>query len=208
MGLILKNLESWLRQGRSEEQEAKMNKKHKAWLVIGIFLLIFISVGLYVIFNYEYFEIQMNYFINKFGLIGILITSFLADLFEHPFGPEIPASVGVLLGLNFVLVIIFSVLGSYLGSLVNFYIGRKYLSKRVGEIDENKIQKKHYKFFNKYGKLALVLAAISPVPWVAFCWLAGIFKMSLKQFFIWGLIPRFLRILSIVLVVWYVGGLV
>lgn len=185
-----------------------MNKKYKAWIVIGIFLLVFLIVGLYITFNLEYFEGLMNSFIDEFGLIGIMIFSFFADLFEQPFGPEIPASAGVLLGLNFVLVIVFSVIGSYAGSLINFYIGSRYLSKRVGDIEENKIGKKHYKFFNKYGKLALTLAAISPVPWVAFCWLAGIFKMKLRQFFIWGLIPRLLRILGIVLIVNYFAGLI
>lgn len=185
-----------------------MNKKYKAWIIIGMFLLVFLVVGFYITFNLEYFEEMMNSFINEFGLIGILIFSFFADLFEQPLGPEIPASAGVLLGLNFVLVIVFSVIGSYIGSLINFYIGRKYLSSKVGDIEEKKISKKHYRLFDKYGKLALTLAAISPIPWVAFCWLAGIFKMNLRQFFIWGLIPRFLRILGIVLIVLYLGGLV
>jgi len=184
------------------------NKKYKAWAVIGIFVLVFLVVGIYITFNLDYFEGLMNSFIENFGLIGILVFSLFADLFEQPFGPEIPASFGVLLGLNFVLVIVFSVIGSYTGSLINFYIGSRYLSKRVGDIENGRIGGKHYNFFKKYGKFALALAAISPIPWVAFCWLAGIFKMKLRHFFIWGLIPRFLRILGIVLVVWYLSGLI
>jgi undecaprenyl-diphosphatase len=180
-----------------------MRKRLRSKILIGILLLVLIGILLLVYFNLSYFNKIVSGYVIKYGFIGILILSFFADLLEQPIGPEIPASIGVLLGLNVVLVIIFSVLGSYVGSLVNYFIGRKYLSFEVKQAFEKKDYGKYHKLFYKYGRLALVLAAISPIPWVAFCWLAGSFRMKLRQFVLYGLIPRAARILTIVLFVVY-----
>ncbi len=179
-----------------------MNKR-KSFIIILVFLLIVVGIALLITLNMDYFKEIINNHVQKYGYVGILVFSFFADLLEQPIGPEVPASIGVLFGLNFILVIIFSVIGSYMGSLVNFYIGRRYLGPRFEAVRKEKVDKKYYKLFNKYGGVALALAAISPIPWVAFCWLAGIFKMKLRQFIFWGLIPRFFRIFGIVGVVWY-----
>lgn len=183
-----------------------MRKKLKAKIFIGILLLILIGIVLLVLFNLDFFNEFVKKYVKKYGLIGILVLSFFADLFEQPIGPEVPASLGVLFGLNIILVLVFSIIGSYGGGLVNYFIGRKYLSFEVKEAFDKGDYKRWHKLFYKYGKLALVLAAISPIPWVAFCWLAGSFRMKLRQFVLYGLIPRAARILTVVLFVWYLDA--
>ena len=180
-----------------------MNKKIKSRIILIIFLLILVGFVIIISLNLNYFNDLINSSIKEYGLIAILVFSFFADLIEQPFGPEVPASIGLLLGLNIFPILIFSIIGSYIASLTNFYIGRRYLSKSLKESWEEKVNKRHYKLFHKYGQFALVLAAISPMPWVAFCWLAGSFKMKLRKFIIFGLIPRAARILTIVLAVKY-----
>lgn len=180
-----------------------MRKKLKSKLLIGILLLILIGIVLLVYFNLDYLNEVVKDYVEKYGLIGILVFSFFADLLEQPIGPEVPASLGVLFGLNIVLVLVFSFIGSYGGSLINYFIGRKYLSFEVKQAFDKGDYKRWHKLFYKYGKLALVLAAISPIPWVAFCWLSGSFRMRLRQFVLYGLIPRAARILTVVLFVWY-----
>lgn len=174
--------------------------------VILIFLLVLLGVLSLVYFNLDYFNEIVTVYVIKYGLIGILVLSFFADLLEQPIGPEVPASLGVLFGLNLVLVLIFSIIGSYIGSLINYFIGKKYLSFEVKGAFEKRGYKKYHKLFYKYGGLVLALAAISPIPWVAFCWLAGSFKMNIKKFVLYGLIPRAFRILTIVLFVLYLSS--
>ena len=62
---------------------------------------------------------------------------------------------------------------------------------------------KYRSLFKKYGKWGVFLAAIGPIPWVPFCWLAGSFKMKFRKFAIYGLIPRTIRILVVVFLVEY-----
>ncbi len=183
-----------------------MEKKLKSKGLIIILLLVLVGVILLVYFNLDYFNEVISNYVIKYGLIGVLILSFFADLLEQPIGPEVPASLGVLFGLNLVLVLVFSVIGSYIGSLINYFIGKKYLSFEVKQAFEKGNYKKYHKIFYKYGNLALALAAISPIPWVAFCWLAGSFKMKIRQFVLYGLIPRAVRILTIVLFVLYLSA--
>ena len=64
---------------------------------------------------------------------------------------------------------------------------------------------KYSKLFKKYGKWGLFVAAIGPIPWVPFCWLAGSFQMKFRRFAVYGLFPRFLRILVVVLLVRYLN---
>ncbi len=180
-----------------------MRKKLKSKIFIAVLFLIVIGILLLVLFNLDYFNEVVEDYVKKYGLIGILVLSFFADLLEQPIGPEVSASLGVLFGLNIVLVLVFSIVGSYGGSLINYFIGKKYLSFEVKQALDSGDYKRWYKLFYKYGKLALVLAAISPIPWVAFCWLAGSFKMKIRQFVLYGLIPRAARILTVVLFVWY-----
>ena len=140
---------------------------------------------------------------HQYGYIGILGFSFIADLLEQPIGPEVPASIGVLFGLNIFIVLLFSIIGSCISSSINFYIGKKYLCYKIHNIFEKEKDKTSIRLFKKYGKLAVALAAISPIPWVAFCWLGGAFKMKFRQFIIYGLIPRAARIFTVVAVVYY-----
>lgn len=180
-----------------------MRRKLKSKILIAVLLLVLIAIVLLVYFNLDYFNEVVKGYVEEYGLIGILVLSFFADLLEQPIGPEVSASLGVLFGLNMALVLVFSVIGSYGGSLINYFIGRKYLSFEVKQAFDKRDYKKWHKLFYKYGRLALVLAAVSPIPWVAFCWLAGSFRMKLRQFFLYGLIPRAARILTVVLFVWY-----
>jgi len=182
-----------------------MKNKLKSTIIIAVLLGLMIGIVLLVYFNLDYLNDVVKNYVKKYGLIGILVLGFFSDLLEQPIGPEVSASLGVLFGLNLVLVVIFSVIGSYIGSTVNYFIGKKYLSSEVKQAFDNGDYKRWHKLFYKYGGLALALAAISPIPWVAFCWLAGSFKMKFRQFVLYGLIPRAARILTVVLFVWYLS---
>jgi len=181
----------------------RKNKKIKSMVFIGILILLILLMTLFVTFNFNYFNELINTYVEGYGYIGILGFSFIADFLEQPIGPEVPASVGVLFGLNIFIVLLFSVIGSWISSSINFYIGKKYLHNKIHGIFEEKKDKTSIKFFRKYGKLGVALAAISPIPWVAFCWLGGAFKMKFRQFVIYGLIPRAIRIFTVIAVVYY-----
>jgi len=179
-----------------------MNKQQRR-LIILIFILILVNIIFFVILNRNYLEGIIEIYVQKYGLIAILILSLLADSMDQPIGPEVPASLGVVFGLNIFLVVLFSVVGSWIASVINYYIGKGYFSDYLKKSYDEEKYNKYSNMFKKYGGWAVFLAAVSPVPWTLFCWLAGSFKMKLKRFFAWGLIPRIFRIFIIVGIVDY-----
>ena len=178
-----------------------MKKIEKSVLrFIGIVLFI-ILISFLVYLNLDLLNKLIREFVNEFSYLAILVFSLFADILIQPIGPEVPAILGVLLELNIYLIILFTILGSYIGSIISFYVGKGYLSIHI--IANEKNMKKVKIIFKKYGKWGLFIAAISPVPWVAFCLLVGSFKMKLKDFIFYGLIPRFFRISIVIGIIWY-----
>jgi len=167
-----------------------------------------VIVALSVYLNFSFLNKLIEQLVKKFSYIAILGFSIISDVLVQPIGPEIPALLGVIFGLNTFLITISAVIGSYIGSFSSFYIGKKYLRSGVKNLEEKNVDKKYYRFFRKYGHLALTLAAVSPVPWVAFCYISGSLKMKTWRFIVYGLIPRTIRITVMVLVVVYLRGLI
>ncbi len=167
-------------------------KKHKIFLAV--FLLIVVGIALIISFNYDYFNEAIQVNVGNYGLIGVLVFSAVLDVLFQPIGPEIPGIMGLLFGLNLFLVFIFTILGSMLGSITNYFIGRKYLSFNIKSFYSVKKYLKYQVFFHRYGKLAVFISAIGPVPWAPFCWMAGAFHMRFRQYVLYGLVPRIFRI--------------
>jgi membrane protein YqaA with SNARE-associated domain len=57
--------------------------------------------------------------------------------------------------------------------------------------------KGYLKSYHKYGRYGLLVSALGPIPYVPFCWFSGTFGLSIKNFLLFGIIPRILRILFV-----------
>ena len=150
-----------------------------------------------VLFNLDFLESSLRDGIAGWGILAVFILSLIVELLEQPIGPEVPAGFAVALGLSFPLVLLASSIGNFIGSLVSFYIGRNFLAYRIQRVCSVKKHGNYCRFFSKHGRIALFVAAISPVPYVLFCWLSGAFYMKVRDFIIFGSIPRTFRILTV-----------
>jgi membrane protein YqaA with SNARE-associated domain len=168
--------------------------KRRNQIILILFAMIMIVLALLVIINTENVELMVRQGIQKYGLGGVLFFSFIADLFMQPFGPEMPGLFAILANLKFPNIYLATVIGSTLGGLVSFFIGRHFLLQRINIICQIGKYKNYCKLFSKYGRWGLLLAAITPIPFVLFCWLSGAFHMKIKNFVIFGLVPRAFRI--------------
>tara|TARA_Y100000310_G_scaffold283651_1_gene305794 strand:- start:1221 stop:1787 length:567 start_codon:yes stop_codon:yes gene_type:complete len=181
----------------------KLSKKKRNRIFLLAFLVVVVVIALIFTLNYTNLRNFTFTYVQQYGLTGILILAFALEMLWQPIGPEVPISIGILFGLNPVPVFIFTLLGSSVASLFNYYVGKGYLSKKLMVSLETGDRSKYRDLFKKYGKWGVFLAAIGPVPWVPFCWLAGSFKMKFKRFAFYGLIPRAIRILIVVILVGY-----
>jgi undecaprenyl-diphosphatase len=169
-----------------------MERKDKIFFVI--FLMIVVTLILIVTLNLNFFYNFINKYVGIYGYPAVFIFSFLSDVIDQPIGPEVPASVGAVFGLDPLFTFLLAVFGSWSISLINFYIGSKFLSEKLERVCKTKSYINYCKLFYKYGPVALLIAALTPVPYVFTIWLSGSFHMKLRNFFIFGLLARALRI--------------
>ena len=82
---------------------------------------------------------------------------------------------------------------SVLGSLVGYYIGRKWGRGLFSRFKAEKHLEKIEALTVRYGTIGIFIAAFSPIPYKVFGWAAGMGEMKIKPFIIAGLIGRGLR---------------
>jgi membrane protein YqaA with SNARE-associated domain len=184
------------------EYQKKLAKRTGLIFLIGM-AVIFIAVAV----NYRYFESAATYMAEAYGLGGIFIISFLTDLFMQPIGPDVPLIGGMLGGINKYSVYLAAGLGSVAASMFGYMMGFFYGEFGIKKLYNEDKYLKWEKFYSKWGCLSVAIAAISPVPYVPFCWVSGIFKLKLWKFVLFALIPRMIRFYIVMLLAALVMGI-
>jgi membrane protein YqaA with SNARE-associated domain len=173
--------------------------KNKRLLII--FLVIILTIILLVSLSPSYFGHIIKQNIKKHDYLAIFIFTFLSDFIDQPLGPELIAVISLWFRLNFIYIGIVSLLGTWSVSLVNYYLGKKILSDNIESLHRSKKYQKAYYFLSKHEDFGLLLSAILPiVPYTICTWLAGAFKMKIKHFLLYGMLPRVLRTFFVMLV--------
>jgi len=141
-----------------------------------------------------------------YGYIGIFIISFTESIIQ-PVPPDPFITGGTAFGLNVFTAAVIAAIGSVLGGVVGYFLG-----KFLGEPVAKKLMSEQYYdkgeiLFRRYGLWAVLIAAITPVPFKVICWLAGIFEMPIGGFILASFIGRFPRFLIVAFLGKYLGNL-
>lgn len=139
------------------------------------------------------------------AILALFVGTFLESLIS-PIPPDpLLIAMGVLqpsLAIYFSLI---AVVASVSGALFGHWIGKKYgrlvLKKFVS--DEKILVGE--KLFDKYGVWAILLAAITPIPYKVFAILAGVLKLDVKRFLIASIIGRGIRYLVVGFMLYFLG---
>ena len=139
------------------------------------------------------------------ALLILFVTAFLESTIS-PIPPDpllIPMAVlqpnlAIWLG---VLCTVASVLGAVLGHWLGAQFGRPILGRFVSE---GRIRSAE-SLFDKYGVWAVLVAAVTPIPYKVFTVLAGVLKLDMKRFLIASIIGRGMRFLSLAVVIFLFG---
>ena len=173
-----------------------MKTKNKIFFAVLLLIVAVIFVSAYM--NYNYIKFEVADYVNVYGYPVLFVLAAILEAVEQPIGAEVPGIVGVLLGLNYYLVILFILLGTYISSFLNFYIGRKYFSKKVEGSCSLKEYGGYCNLFRKYGKWVLAASALTPLPYVIFVWLSGAFHMKIRDFVLYALLPKTIRLIFLI----------
>lgn len=126
----------------------------------------------------------------EYGVWGLFFVSF-ADSSFFPIPPDVLLiPMGISNPDSVIWYAFITTVASVLGAIFGWFIGKK-LGRPVLRliISEEKIQKvEHY--FTKYGPMAILISAFTPIPYKVFTIFAGISKIRLRVLVIWSIIGR------------------
>ena len=168
-----------------------MHKKIKiATSIIGILVIILFLYGLV---NYRILDKQIServeFYVGKYGYYSVFVFSFILEISPQPFiGAVGTVASGLVFGLNFYYLLILVIVAGTLSAITAYAIGRLYGKRIVIKLFGRKNYEKYSLLFKKYGKLAISLAALTPIPY--FPVIAGVFKMKAVDFAVYALFVR------------------
>jgi len=169
-------------------------EKEKALTFVGVIIIILI-LGISFTLLFEYIKQEAEHLITTFGLLGIAIMVFIMDVIIQPFSPDVIVFGSSLLSDSLFSIAIIAGLSSVLAGFVGHLIGRKIGTIGFIQLFGKKHVNRGEKLFKKWGSLAIIVGALSPIPYSAICWLSGIYRMNKSLFVIFSLaarIPRFI----------------
>ncbi len=156
-------------------------------LIFSIFLLLLIFIAF--IFFYTEVKSIFTFLISSYGIIGIILVVIIMDTIIQPISPDIIVFGATFGGANITTAIIAG-LASCLAGSIGYFIGKKIGAKEFRKWFSEKHLIKGKELFDKYGILAIVVGALSPIPYSAICWTAGIYNMKYKHFLLTSLLTR------------------
>jgi membrane protein YqaA with SNARE-associated domain len=170
------------------ENKLEKQEKRSIQIISSLVTIISISLIIYTLINSQALQQQFSYKIQTYGIPSLFILSFFLDLIPQVISPIVTLAAGILAGINIYYAIAATILGSTMGSILGFALGKKYMCKAVYLTIAKPTRKKVAQLANKYGKIIVLLAAISPLPYLPV--LLGAMNLTKKNFLIYGLIPR------------------
>jgi len=82
---------------------------------------------------------------------------------------------------------------SVLGAVVGHAIGKRYGTKLLDRFGKPHHRERLEALFERYGTWGMFIAAVSPLPYKVFGWIAGASEMKLQPFILAGIFGRGLR---------------
>ena len=98
-----------------------------------------------------------------------------------------------------------ALISSVLGALVGYWIGKQFRSPVLRFfVSDSKIHKSEL-MFKKHGMWAILVAAVTPIPYKVFTILGGALKLPLKTFIWASIVGRGIRFLSLGILIFIFG---
>ncbi len=134
--------------------------------------------------------------VENYGYVGIFLISF-SESIAQPVPPDPFIAGGSALGLHPFVASLVATVASVLGGLTSHTLGSLLGERVVKRLIGERNFLRGESLFNRYGVWAVLVAGLTPIPFKAVCWLAGIFEMRRLPFLIASFLGRFPRFLLV-----------
>jgi membrane protein YqaA with SNARE-associated domain len=167
--------------------------------VVGIFGFMVGLIALGMAFHEPLVRLGRT-FVEVLGGLGVALGMGLPDALTLPIPGDAFSTVALLGGMPFWEVVLWASLGSIVGGMGGYGIGKqlghmrwfeRFMARRGNEVNE---------LVGRYGTLALAAAALTPLPYSLACWASGALAMPFSRFFAVSL----LRIVRVIVYVWLI----
>jgi membrane protein YqaA with SNARE-associated domain len=163
-----------------------------AQTIFTLFILVGIVVFLGIYAREELIEYSEK-IVQYVGYPGLFFGMLLSDSLPAFIPPDAFLMFSIAASMNAVWVIISCSLGSILGGTISFWIGRYVIPRfSLGRRIILRYEAKLIPYIRRFGFWAVVLAAMTPIPYSWMAYSAGSFKMEYR-FFLLGSLFRILR---------------
>lgn len=161
--------------------------------MLGLLSLTAVFIILGLVFK-EQMEAFSKIFVDQYGAFAVYLGFFITAVCPIPLPDHALSVFAMIGGLNFWVNVGISTLGSIMGGVVAYYLGKllKHTAIYAKLMKRYKTQSEH--LINKYGAWGLAIATLTPIPDSPVSWVCGALDLSFKKFFWLYLVCRFIKI--------------
>jgi uncharacterized membrane protein YdjX (TVP38/TMEM64 family) len=168
--------------------------KREVEIIDTILAIILVALSIISLLSYNFYKEQINEQVLLYGRFGLVFFTAFLEFVPNFLNPYLPLVVSIpIFGLYSSLILV--ILGSCLGSILGFELGRIYGFRILCPLFKEKSLRKILVFWKKYGKWFVTLGALTPLPYFPIVF--GALGMSRREFWIYGVL---VRVISFILV--------
>lgn len=151
--------------------------KSIAFLALSFFLVL--ALGYFLRDPITYYAGEAVTF---FGPLGIFFGVLGSDAFGLPIPPSTVLFASVAAGAPAALVLLLVSTASLLGGTTAYFVGPFIGKLPILRTVLERFRPRGELLYKRWGTWTVLIAALTPLPFAPFCWLAGIYKMPFKRF--------------------------
>lgn len=181
--------------GNSSKKNMLKQNLRKALTSIVLFVFAIVAAG--YLFGDE-MSVATNWVVDHIGFVGLCLIAFVADTLVTPLSPDILLVVlanSHLAENGFIYALILgslSVVAGMLGWSIGRWLGHFTFVRRLfGRINDEQRD-----FIEKYGFWAIVVGAITPLPYSFTCWTAGVLELRWTKVLAASVLTRLPRVVA------------
>ncbi|WP_437671318.1 YqaA family protein [Sorangium sp. So ce131] len=121
-------------------------------------------------------------FVERFGIAGMFVGTYLADAFSFPIPPQFYMLTAISAGGSQIPPMIAISVASLLAGCTGYRLAGRLARFRIFAARLERTRPKIDRLFDRYGYWAIAIGSISPVPFSMLCYLSGLYQVPWRYF--------------------------
>jgi membrane protein YqaA with SNARE-associated domain len=163
--------------------------------------MIFIVVAIALFLGFYFYRVPIKAFsknaVENLGYPALFFLCWASDVIIQPIPADVFVFGTAFGGADVVKTALVAGFSSAFGGASGYYVGKLFGPWRFRRLFGSKILKRGSRLFKKHGALTIFISGVTPIPYSASCWIAGIYGMSITKVVLASWISRTLRYLFV-----------